>query len=794
MKVNNQYGLISLESRQIPLTGVQVDGNILGRGARIRVSQKFENQESTAVEAVYKFPLPEGCALCDFKVHIDGRVMRGDIEEREKAFDIYDDALSKGNGAYLLDEERPNIFTLSVGNLNPGAKAVIDIEYVTMLDTEGAKTRFSLPTTISPRYIPDGMSENDGIPVSDTLQPMYAEDVPYGISISLNIHDGRLLQAIDSPSHPIKIGDMQGETIHVTCSQETVTMDRDFVLIMDYKEAGSGKAYRYRSNDEVFVQVDAFLKYDGETEKEESETHSSFELDKEIIFVVDCSWSMSGSSIGEAKKALNICLKGIEEGTLFNIYLFGSEYETLFPHSMVFNKETYDEAMSYLGKIDADMGGTEISGPLIDIGHELSGVASETVVILITDGEVGNEEEIFSIARDGAASARIFPVGIGTGCNEYFIKGLARAGLGVSEFIYPGERIEPKVLRIFGKALKHNLRNSSILWGEEFPEQAPANPVIFFNTPTTVFARFDARDFNCDKVRIKGMYNGQEKVFEFNVEDMDREGLPIPALWARERIRDIEETGGLPEAQRGSRQKERKAAAANDKVIELSKRYGIISRITSYVVVEEREGKDKTTGRVLLRKVPTMITTGWHGIGSVKYLCELASGPSKKATAKPSFLLKSNKSNISNSLEKYSMPHPTPASASGESTGNKTIDTVSLILSLQKPEGGMEIDKATACLLGLTMKEVKELANCVEPIPLIDEYLLFSTALLLEVLDVHFQEEYEFWEAIVGKSRKWLKKIIDNEKPKIGDEDLMSWVSKFVVNKISIKKSGTQVF
>jgi len=94
----------------------------------------------------------------------------------------------------------------------------------------------------------------------------------------------------------------------------------------------------------------------------------------------------------------------------------------------------------------------------------------------------------------------------------------------------------------------------------------------------------------------------------------------------------------------------------------------------------------------------------------------------------------------------------------------------------------------------LTMKEVKELANCVEPIPLIDEYLLFSTALLLEVLDVHFQEEYEFWEAIVGKSRKWLKKIIDNEKPKIGDEDLMSWVSKFVVNKISIKKSGTQVF
>ncbi|SPD74802.1 hypothetical protein PITCH_A350011 [uncultured Desulfobacterium sp.] len=150
--MNESYGLLSSMSGPIPLTGVKVRGDILGRGAKINIFQRFTNQEDKAIEAVYKFPLPEGAAVCGFNAVIDGKKIHGHVEERNKAFEIYDDALANGNGGYLLDEERPNIFTLSVGNLNPNAEVMVEIEYVTLLGMEEREVRFFLPTTISPRY------------------------------------------------------------------------------------------------------------------------------------------------------------------------------------------------------------------------------------------------------------------------------------------------------------------------------------------------------------------------------------------------------------------------------------------------------------------------------------------------------------------------------------------------------------------------------------------------------------------------------------------------------------------
>ncbi len=123
--MENPNGLLSTESEPIPLMGVMVKGDILGRGARVKVQQRFKNRENKAVEAVYKFPLPENSALCGFKASVDGRLIEGSIEEREKAFELYDKALSEGHGGYLLDQERPNILTLSVGNLRPGSEVLI---------------------------------------------------------------------------------------------------------------------------------------------------------------------------------------------------------------------------------------------------------------------------------------------------------------------------------------------------------------------------------------------------------------------------------------------------------------------------------------------------------------------------------------------------------------------------------------------------------------------------------------------------------------------------------------------
>ena len=394
---------------------------------------------------------------------------------------------------------------------------MVEIEYVTLLDMEGQQVRFFLPTTISPRYIPDDMDEDNGIPENGRIHPPYSLRVPYGLSVFLNIHEGHLLKSIDSPSHPVKVEHLKGDPGHVTFSAQTVRMDRDFILNMEYEESLLSRAYRYQSGQEIFLQLDLLL----ETEQmggNGSQDQEHQDAGKEVIFVLDCSGSMSGDSIREAKKALEICLRGLEPETAFTIYRFGSNYEYLFKKPEMYSEASLRKALEYLKKTNADLGGTEILSPLKSIYSTAPSRDNiERNIVLLTDGEVGNEEQIFELVRKNQGSTRVFSIGIGAGCNEYFIKGLARAGRGAFEFIYPGERIEPKVLRLFSKIAQKGLDNPEILWSEVAVEQVPFSPVIFLDSPTTVFARCLEEGSLPEKITIRGKVNGQDREWEINI-------------------------------------------------------------------------------------------------------------------------------------------------------------------------------------------------------------------------------------------------------------------------------------
>ena len=230
--MSDVFGLISQGSHPVPLQGVRVSGSILGRGARVKVAQRFRNEEAGAIEAVYRFPLPESAAVCGFTAVVGGRRISGAVEEREKAFEMYDDALARGDGAFLLDQERPNIFTLSVGSLPAGAEAVVEIEYVALLDQRGREVRFSLPTTISPRYLAGSTPDEDGIPASERIHPEYAASVPCGLFVEIAVRGASSVESVESPSHPVNIamGKGNGDEITVRFASDVVRMDRDFVL------------------------------------------------------------------------------------------------------------------------------------------------------------------------------------------------------------------------------------------------------------------------------------------------------------------------------------------------------------------------------------------------------------------------------------------------------------------------------------------------------------------------------------------------------------------------------------
>lgn len=798
------FGLMTHTSEPVPLKGVKVEGDILGRGARVWVSERFRNEESTAIEAVYKFPLPEAAAICGFKARVDGRLIRGEVEEGDKAFDMYDDALSRGDGAYLLDEERPNIFTLSVGNLNPGSDVVTEIAYVTLLDGNGRDSRFFLPTTISPRYIPDGGKEEDGIPEDGKLHPPYALDVPYGLSISIRIHKGTLLRSIESPSHQIRIEDLKGDPVLVTLSSDSVRMDRDFILNIVQEGGAAAKAYRSQADGEGFLQVDLFPSLDREEEE------SVRKQEKEIVFLVDCSGSMTGDSIRDAAKALEICLRGMDRGCTFNIWRFGSTFESLFDKSMPCADKEVAKALEYTRNMEANLGGTEILPSLRAICCSGNGETNGTRdIVLMTDAQVGNEKEVFDLVNEAPKRTRIFPIGIGAGSNEHFIKGLARAGRGAPEFIYPGERIEPKVIRMFRQLSGAMTEEVELLSGPEPAEQAPISPVAFPGMPRTVFARGKAGDFDDEKISIRAKVNGREKVWEVDVLEAAYEGVPIPQLWARERIRDLEES----RANKGSRQAERKKLK-QAAVVKISKRYGVLSRSTSYVAVEEREEKDRTTGEVALRKVPVLLTAGWHGIGSVlakrfpnaviggdpnyrfaqKVYPGLAefSGPVYCRQSRSDTTLKPapppDPRGLLERLRDRTGSPPPRVEAPFQGPPDQAYDASLLvdILSVQRPGGGIELNPGVARRMHIDLDEMRRLANEMtvripvnESLAMINPMLVLSTAIVILFLERRFHSDRATWEEVIRKSRDWLSEIVRGWHPKIQNKNLIVIAGRF---------------
>jgi Ca-activated chloride channel family protein len=632
------------------------------------------------------------------------------------------------------------------------------------------------------------MDDDNGIPVDGTIHPPYAAEVPYGLSISLKLHKGSILESIESPSHQIKIENLMGDTVHVTLSAESVRMDRDFILYMDYGKSLVTRAYRHHVGKEVFVQLD-FLPDEIGFGDQVERTSDAENLKRVVVFLMDCSGSMEGDSIQEAKKALEICLRGLDQGSLFEIYRFGSTYESLFPAAVFYTEKTAAEALNYLENMNADLGGTKILDPLKEICSSLSEYQnSQRDIILLTDGQVGNENEIFELIKRNKR-IRVFPVGIGAGCNEYFIKGLARSGNGASEFIYPGERIEPKVIDLFGKVKQEVVMDLAITWDSGSVEQAPAAPTVFMKSSTTVFARITGASGEKSSLKLKAKVNGQEMIWEIEIHDVDDLSMSIPTLWARERIRDLEESGDA--LMRGSRQRERKQGQLKERVVEISKNFGLLSQSTSFVAVEEREEKDKATGEVLLRKIPVPVTVGWHGIGGLnsRVAEHLILPKDVSPTVAPLLKYVENfiepqlipaKSRLDFSSRYQTVPYEQKALRMKEQF---LFD----LLSLQMPTGGMMLDEETARVFVIDLDNVHSTASQItmrtpittESSP-IDYDLLLSTAIVVALLEYHFRDDRNTWRPIIEKSKRWLEEIIYRTGAEIEGQDLTSWAETYV--------------
>lgn len=769
--------LFQKNGKPVPLAGVEVQGDIIGRGAKVKVSQRFRNTEKKPIEAVYKFPLPGNATVCGFRALIDGRIVDGKIEEKDKAFELYDKALADGHRAQLMDEERPNIFTLSVGNIKADSTVIIEITYITLLDAHNAEVRFSLPTTISPRYTPASQKDDNGIPVSDIVNPPFAMQVTYGLTININVHDRKAISSIESPSHTIKTN-FKDDDATITFSADKAAMDKDFVLTITYEKAFTNRAFVTNDNDETFIQIDLMP-------DELAETGNSPQ-GREIVFVLDCSGSMGGDSIEAAKKALEIMIRALTPDTMFNVYRFGSSFESLYKHSKSYDENSMQKALKYLSQTEASLGGTSVLAPLADIYQKELKSGYLRDVILITDGQISNEDAVMKLVKRHADKTKLSAVGIGSGPNEFLIKGVARAAGGATEFIAPKERIEPKALRLFQKAIAGSISSLKIECGFEL-DQSPISLSVYINQPTSFFAKLKDGKAQNKSVKVTGRSGEGLREWIINLEEVRNQDLPISKLWAREKIRELEDTHGLLP---GSRQKQRGEDKNNKAIINISRKYGIISRLTSFVGIEKKSDMEEITSDIVLRIVPTLVTEGWHG--------DTQSNISYKISSVPHYKVRDAEDLVcSMCIETPSSPyyqrfgHQPPIFSGRTARKDKGApppinkpDLLFEILSLQRAGGGFSIDKLIDELLSISHSELQTIANDMNIKHDEDRMGILVTAIILTILELKYGERRNEWDGVVSKSRNWLQHQISMVSPTVKKKPLEYWVKKFVNDRL----------
>ncbi|NMO17691.1 VWA domain-containing protein [Pyxidicoccus fallax] len=611
-----QAGLYTREGAQVPLQGVEVTGELLGGHARVRVRQRYRNGESRPVEAVYTFPLPSDGTLSAFSMTCAGRRVEGVVKEREEAFRAYDDAITAGHGAALLDQERPNVFTAQVGNLLPGEETVVEVEFLQAVTAEEGCVRWMLPTLVAPRYIPGAPSGDrtahgsvdptNRVPDADRITPPIG-NVHYGLRMDLLVDLGREV-VVESPSHVITVNREGGTRMRVGFTRGEVSLDRDLVLSL-------------RSSDTSAVFTPLV------THRKDASGPGTFALTvipdllsmasappkQEVVFVVDVSGSMEGESLPQAKAALRLCLRHLREGDRFNVIAFNSSYRSFQSQPVPFTQRTLEEADRWVAALRAD-GGTELLEPM----QAAVRAAPDGVVVLLTDGQVGNEDEILKAVLAERKTARLYSFGIGTNVSDALLRDMAKQTGGAVEFIHPGERIDDKVVAQFSRALAPRVTDLEVTFdGVEGVELAPTElPPMVDGVPWTLLGRYPTP--GAGKVTLRGKSGREPFALTVRVDFPAASDRPaVEKLWAAERIR------GWEAAQLTGR----RAESMKKRIVELAVAHQIVTRYTSFVVVEERTAERRASGQPETRVIPVNAPAGWAMFDTAKEEAELGALP-----------------------------------------------------------------------------------------------------------------------------------------------------------------------
>jgi Ca-activated chloride channel family protein len=590
-KTLSPYFLIQTEAggeNRFPLKSTDVRADISGVIAEVTVAQVYVNEGESPINARYIFPASTRAAVHGMTMKVGEKVIHAKVKEKEAAKKTFETAKKQGKSASLLEQERPNVFSMNVANIMPGDVIEIELCYTELLVPTDGIYEFVYPTVVGPRY---SGQEEALAPESEkwVKNPYLMKDTPVAAAFDIHVglSAGLPVRDVRCRTHDTAI-DWKGEDqadIRLV-NKEDFGGDRDYILTYrltgDKVETG---LMLYEGEDENF-----FLLMVQPPQRVRPEEIPP----REYVFVVDVSGSMNGFPLNTAKKLLKDLIGGLGPRDSFNVVLFAGGSRMMADASLPASTDNIEKAMALIDR-EQGGGGTELFRALDRVMALPKAEDRSRTVVVVTDGYISAERDVFGLIQENLNRTNVFTFGIGSSVNRYLIEGMAKAGQG-EPFVVTDPGAAAKTASTFREYISAPvLTGASVTFDgfDAYDVEPPAIPDLFAKRPVIVTGKYRGAADGTVTLSGTGGEGAYSRVFDASLIEPDEMNRAQRYLWARERIARLSDyMAGSPDPDR------------QGEITSLGLTYNLLTEYTSFVAVLEEVRNPEGEARDVKQPLP----------------------------------------------------------------------------------------------------------------------------------------------------------------------------------------------
>ena len=567
-------------TEQLPLRGSFATVDVTGVIAQVSLEQVYENTGDTTIEAVYIFPASTKAAVHGMKMTVGKRTIVAKIQESAKARETYEEALEQGKTASLLEQRKPNVFQMSVGNILPGDRVSVELEYTELISPEDGTYEFVLPTVVGPRYA-GADSESDWAANPYLTE---GETAPYDFEVDVHLISSIPIARVSSPSHEIDV-DFESKLEANAGVQGADAANRDFVLRYNLRgeaiDAGliihEGKGGKY------FL---AMVEPPERTVREQT-------VRREYLFVVDVSGSMNGFPLDVSKELIRKMIRGLDDRERFNVLLFAGGSDVLSEKSLPATAKNLSKALRWLDSANGG-GGTELLPALRRAFALPRSEGFSRTVVVATDGYVTIDDEAYELVSRKLGEGNLFAFGIGTSVNRNIVEGMARAGMGEAFVVESAGAARKEAKRFREYVSTPLLTDISVKTkGLDVQEIIPRSPPdLFASRPLIVYGEFKGAP--AGEIVFSGKTAAGSWSKTLKVKDASQDTSPaLQYLFARKKIAALRDKDMISYGKR-----------FKDEITKLGLAHNLLTDYTSFVAVDTVVRADGKKSKIVRQPLP----------------------------------------------------------------------------------------------------------------------------------------------------------------------------------------------